>query len=103
MTKKIVLRGLLGLGILYMLYLLYLFVLSPSTNLQPIYLIPKDAVFVLESDTPVAAWNTVSSSEAWSHLTNNSYFSELTESVQKVDTLLIPRNVYLNNLMAGLC
>lgn len=85
MTKKRVFRILLALVLIYLGYLLYIFVLSPKTNLQPIYLIPKDAVFLIESDAPVESWRTISESEAWSHLTKNDYFSDLTENIQQVD------------------
>nr|WP_299345052.1 DUF3352 domain-containing protein [Allomuricauda sp.] len=87
MTKKRILFGLLAAMLIYVFYLLYLLVLSPKTNLQSIYLIPKDAVFVIESEQPVESWQKISESEAWSHLLKNDYFAELTENIQKVDTI----------------
>ncbi|TAI47251.1 DUF3352 domain-containing protein [Flagellimonas allohymeniacidonis] len=87
MTKKRILFGVLAVMLVYIGYLVYLLVLSPKTNLQSIYLIPKDAVFVIESEQPVESWKKVSESEAWGHLLKNDYFSELTSSIQKVDTV----------------
>jgi cell fate (sporulation/competence/biofilm development) regulator YlbF (YheA/YmcA/DUF963 family) len=87
MIKKRILFGFLGVFALYLLYLLYIFVLSPKTNLQSVYLIPKDAVFVIESEKPVESWKKISESEAWQHLNKNDYFAELTENIQKVDTI----------------
>ncbi len=87
MTKKRILLGVLTLFALYVCYLVYIFVLSPKTNLQSIYLIPKDAVFIIESEQPVESWEKVSKSEAWHHLKRNDYFSELTENIQRVDTI----------------
>ncbi|WP_108424030.1 DUF3352 domain-containing protein [Flagellimonas amoyensis] len=87
MTKKRILYGLLALFALYLCYLAYIFLLSPKTNLQSIYLIPKDAVFIVESERPVESWKKVSESNAWHHLRKNDYFSELTENIQKVDTV----------------
>lgn len=87
MTKKRILFGLLGLLALYLCYLAYIFILSPKTNLQSIYLIPKDAVFIIESEQPVESWEKISQSEGWRHLKKNDYFSELTENIQKVDTV----------------
>ncbi|TXN37343.1 DUF3352 domain-containing protein [Flagellimonas hymeniacidonis] len=87
MIKKRVFFGLLALLLVYVAYLLYILVLSPKTNLQSIYLIPKDAVFVIESEKPVESWQKVSESEAWQHLQKNGYFAELTENIQKVDTV----------------
>lgn len=87
MIKKRFLFGLLALLLVYIGYLLYILVLSPKTNLQSIYLIPKDAVFIIESEKPVESWKKISESKAWSHLNKNDYFAELTENIQKVDTI----------------
>lgn len=87
MTKKRILYGFLALFALYLCYLAYFFLLSPKTNLQSIYLIPKDAVFIVESEQPVESWKKVSESDAWHHLRKNDYFAELTENIQKVDTV----------------
>lgn len=87
MLKKRFLFALLALLLIYIGYLLYILVLSPKTNLQSIYLIPRDAVFVIESEKPVESWQKVSESETWQHLQKNGYFAELTENIQKVDTV----------------
>ena len=91
MSRKKLLFALLGIFTLYLLYLLYIFVLSPKTNLQSIYLIPDDAVFIIESEKPVASWKKISESEAWHHLQKNGYFDELTANIQKVDTIFNDR------------
>ncbi|WP_245625615.1 DUF3352 domain-containing protein [Flagellimonas eckloniae] len=85
--KKRFLFGLLALFLIYIGYLLYILVLSPKTNLQSIYLIPKDAVFIIESEKPIESWKKISKSNAWSHLNKNGYFAELTENIQKFDTI----------------
>ncbi|GLU42929.1 DUF3352 domain-containing protein [Allomuricauda sp. NBRC 101325] len=87
MTKKRILWGILTLFALYVCYLVYIFVLSPKTNLQSIYLIPQDAVFIIESEQPVESWEKVSKSKAWNHLKKNDYFSDLTENIQRVDAI----------------
>ena len=87
MTKRRLFKGILLLVTLCVVYVLYLVFLSPRTNLQPVYLIPNDAVFIVESDQPVKAWQTISDGEAWGHLIKNTYFSELTSNIQKVDTV----------------
>ena len=55
--------------------------------MQSIYLIPNDAIFIIESDKPVQSWQKVSESEGWKHLQRNDYFATLTENIQKVDTI----------------
>lgn len=87
MGKKRFLFAILSVLAIYIIYLLYTFVLSPKTNLQSIYLIPKDAVFVVESQEPIDSWKKVSKSSAWSHLTKNDGFAELTDNIQKFDTI----------------
>lgn len=91
MSRKKILFAILGSFLLYLIYLLYIFVLSPKTNLQSIYLIPNDAVFVIESEKPVESWKKISESKAWGHLQKNGYFAELTENIQKVDTIFNDR------------
>lgn len=66
---------------------MYFFYVAPSSNLQSIYLIPKDAVFVVETQKPVDNWDKIRESEAWNHLQKNDYFFELTESIHKMDTV----------------
>lgn len=92
MTKKRILYGILALFGLYLCYLAYIFVLSPKTNLQSIYLIPRDAVFILESQQPVESWKKVAQSDAWRHLGTNETFAALTENIQKVDTVFNNHN-----------
>ncbi|MEM8999504.1 MAG: DUF3352 domain-containing protein [Bacteroidota bacterium] len=87
MTKRRIRTVLLTLLLIYLGYLAYIFILSPKTNLQSIYLIPKNAVFIIESERPVESWRTVSESHAWQHLKQNDYFDELTQNIQKVDTI----------------
>ncbi|MEM9867285.1 MAG: DUF3352 domain-containing protein, partial [Bacteroidota bacterium] len=87
MTKRRILLGFMTLALLYIGYLVYLLVLSPKSNLQSIYLIPKDAVFVIESEKPVKSWKKIREGDAWSHLLKNNYFAELTSNIQQVDTV----------------
>lgn len=87
MKRKIWHWGFLGALLFMASYLVYRLYLEPNSNLQPIYLIPKDAVFILESNTPVESWETISQSEAWEHLQKNAYFDHISEGVQRLDTL----------------
>jgi len=86
-TKKKILLTLLAAFIACIGYFVYFFYLAPSANLQSIYLIPKDAVFVVETQKPVDNWDKIRESEAWNHLQKNDYFFELTESIHKMDTI----------------
>ena len=49
------------------------------------YLIPKDAIYILETEQPVRNWSKISKSETWKHLRGNSYFAELTAQAEDLD------------------
>lgn len=87
MTRKRVLYTILIVVVGFVSYLVYMLYLSPSSNLRPVYLIPKDAVFLIETQEPVENWDKIRESEVWKHLQKNDYFSELTSNIQKVDTI----------------
>jgi antitoxin component YwqK of YwqJK toxin-antitoxin module len=86
MKKKILVSTLL-LILGFILYQLYIFFLAPSNNLKGIYLVPKDAVMVIETQKPIDNWQEVSSSDIWKHLQKNNYFKELTKSLNSVDNV----------------
>tara|TARA_R110002073_G_scaffold139232_2_gene289319 strand:- start:89422 stop:91416 length:1995 start_codon:yes stop_codon:yes gene_type:complete len=86
-AKRKIFLGLLGTLVFLIGYVVYLLFIAPSTNLQSIYLIPKDAVFVVETQEPIAAWEEIRESDVWKHLQKNDYFYEMTESIHKMDTV----------------
>ncbi len=62
--------------------------LTPTESIRSLYLIPKDAVYFVEIDESVEAWETLSSHPMWSHLRTNDYFAELTASANGLDSLV---------------
>lgn len=64
---------------------------STNETIQGIYLVPKDAVFFLETEKPIQNWKKISESEVWKHLNTNNYFSELTENLHTLDTIFKER------------
>ncbi len=87
MNRKNIIKTVL-VGILaFILYQVVSFFIPQGTNLQSIYLIPKDAVFIMETDQPIDSWETVSKSKVWKHLQNNAYFKELTSSLNSLDAV----------------
>ncbi len=86
MAKKtkiiLILGGILGL----MGYAYYTFV-TPTKNLRPIYVIPSNAVFFLETEKPISTWEDIRTNTIWTHLKQHPYFSELTENANTLDTL----------------
>ncbi|MBN1187740.1 MAG: DUF3352 domain-containing protein [Bacteroidales bacterium] len=69
-------------------YLAYIFLLKPSGNYQSIYLVPKDAVFIIETTDPINAWDEIVHSDAWVHLQTNEFLAELNEDLESVDTMI---------------
>ena len=88
MTKKIALWTTILLLVSIAVYFSIYFFLTPSKNLQGIYLVPQDAIYIIETDEPIKSWEKVSSSEMWQHLQGNEFFAELTESMNSLDTLI---------------
>lgn len=71
-----------------LLYLAYIFFLAPSKNYQSIYLVPKNAVFIIETQDPIQAWDGIIKSDAWDHLKTNEFLSKLNEDLASVDSLI---------------
>ncbi len=58
--------------------------LFPKEEFNAIFLIPEDAVYILETDEPIKAWREVSGSKLWKHLRKQPYFNELTNSADEL-------------------
>ena len=95
MKKKIILSLLAVLAIIAG-YFVYQLTLSKVEHIKPIYLVPDDAVFVIETERPIDTWDEISSSPAWAHLQTNAYFSELTESLNTLDKTFQEQKKFLN-------
>ena len=50
--------------------------------------IPRDAVYCITTDDPIAAWKQIAGSNTWSHLQSNPWFAELTSSANSLDSLI---------------
>ncbi len=62
--------------------------LYPQERFNAIYLIPQDAVYVIETDEPINSWRTISRSPIWQHLRKQPYFAQLTESANSLSELI---------------
>ncbi len=67
---------------------LYMFVWSGSSTYKGIYLIPDDAIYIIESKEPIQNWSKISQSKLWLHLQKNDYFARLTISMTAIDSML---------------
>ncbi len=70
------------------LFAAYQYYVSPPENFQAIYLVPKNAIYVIETSEPIKSWQKVSSSKAWKFLQTQPYFGELTSGANALDSMI---------------
>ncbi|CAM1348736.1 DUF3352 domain-containing protein [Tenacibaculum crassostreae] len=83
--KRKIIWSLLIVIIGFILYQTYIFTLADEDNINPIYLVPKDAVFIIETERPIDTWDEVSASPIWQHFQTNDYFKEVTQNLNSFD------------------
>ncbi len=83
--KKKLFIGITTLLLLFIAYQVFIFTSASENNINPIYLIPKDAVFVIDTERPIDTWDEISNSIIWKHLQKNTYFKEVTKSLNTLD------------------
>jgi len=98
MKKRTIISILLTLIVGYGLYQVYVFYFDNNDNIQSIYLVPKDAVYIIESQEPVDNWDAVSKSDIWKHLNTNSYFNTLAKNLNKLDTIFKQKQGVFNRI-----
>lgn len=90
-SRKTIRRIIFAAVVLFVAYLIYsvanIFV-SPDRRIQQAYLIPKDAVFIIQTDEPVADWKKFNDSEPWQKLKQAPTFTEIAERADYIDSLL---------------
>lgn len=74
--------------LLLLMVMVFLFFKNEITQTQLIYFVPEDAVYVIETDEPVKAWEKLSENPLWKHLQTQPTFGELTQSTNSLDSLI---------------
>ena len=69
-------------------YSSYKYFVTPTESIKSIYLIPRDAIYIIEMEDAIGSWQTISNHPMWAHLRTNAYFAELTESANSLDDLI---------------
>lgn len=98
MKKRPILSTLGVLFLIFCLYQVYVFYFATNDNIQSIYLVPKDAVYVIETDQPVDNWAAISKSDIWQHLNTNDYFNTLAKNLNKLDSIFKERESVFNQI-----
>ncbi|PQJ23179.1 DUF3352 domain-containing protein [Tenacibaculum sp. SG-28] len=83
--KNKVIGGILLILALIAAYVLYLFTSISEDNINPLYLIPEDAVFIVETERPIDTWDDISNSPVWKHLQQNNYINKITNNLNDLD------------------
>ena len=98
MTKRKFLIVIILVILSFVLYSFYTFYIDTNDNLKSIYLVPEDAVYIIETQDPIDNWNDISKSDIWKHLNTNTYFNELAESLNKIDTIFKQEESIFNRI-----
>ncbi|WP_428740559.1 DUF3352 domain-containing protein [Tenacibaculum sp.] len=84
MKKKIIWTA-IALIVGFLIYQVYIFTLSEDDNIKSIYLVPDNAVFIIDTERPIDTWDEISSSDIWTHLQTNQQINKLSESLLSLD------------------
>lgn len=78
----------------------FLFFNKQISYTQLMYFVPKDAVYIIETDEPIKAWEKLSSSSIWKHLQTQPTFANMTQSANSLD-MLIKENQKIFDLLGS--
>jgi hypothetical protein len=71
------------------------YLLSGRSTFQSIYMVPPDAVLIVETNAAFDAWDKIIHSNAWNKISNIESFAELNDDIRYVDSLLSNKKVLL--------
>lgn len=69
--------------------------LMPDKRINGFYLIPDDAMYILESDDPIDAWKDLSGSSVWNTVKRHPIFADITEDADYLDQLIVENKLLL--------
>jgi len=97
-TKKIIF-GILLLAIIIIAFnTVYNLYLRPDNFMRQIYLVPKDAVYILETDDPINNWHKFTKSKPWQYLKQQKKMEEIDRMADKMDSILHANKTLLSLL-----
>jgi len=62
--------------------------LRPSNERNPLTVIPKDAIFVIETSNLTQAWDAIADSKIWDHLMQTKTFSSINKDMEDINAFL---------------
>lgn len=97
MKKVLKILGILIL-VAVLIYAAFHFFLSGKSSFRSIYLIPPDAAWILESEAPFDAWETIVHSDAWQKVSHIDYLATLNNEIRSIDSLLSHKRLILKTI-----
>ena len=77
---------------------LYSLYVKPDNFLRQIYLVPKDAVYIIETDDPINNWRKFTKSDPWQYLKGLQKMEEIDQMAGKMDSILHANKTLLDML-----
>ncbi|MBN2486397.1 MAG: DUF3352 domain-containing protein [Bacteroidales bacterium] len=65
-----------------------IYLLRTRSGFDSLYLVPGNAVLIVETKDPLGAWQNIVHSSAWNHYRRNKFFNELNKYILSFDTLV---------------
>ena len=86
--NKKFLKILLGLLILTVSAMAVWYFLFPVQERDIFHFVPEDAIYIIESQTPIDDWKELAGSAIWQYMKTHEYFEEINESADYLDSLV---------------
>ena len=84
--------------LILLLFFSYRYFLSGRSSFQSIYMIPPDAAWIVESNAPFDAWESIVTSKAWQKASQIEYLHTLNKQINSIDSLLSKKRFLLKAL-----
>ena len=97
-TQKIFLIIFLIAILLFIAYFVFNLYLRPDNFLRQIYLVPKDAIYIIETDDPINNWHKFTKTDLWQYLREQHKMEEINQKADKIDSVLQANKKLLNML-----
>lgn len=99
MIKRILLWLLVVVAVVAISYLVYTYIIAPIPNVRPLTMVPKDAVYIIETEEPLQNWKDIRESSLWKHLRKHPSFADISAHTEALDQW-VRENETLSELIA---
>ena len=82
-------------AIIILLIIIFLYFFRSSSGFRSVNLVPDDAVLIVESKSPMKAWDDIIHSDAWEHLSSNPLLQKINSEIFYFDSILNDNKVLM--------